>query len=334
MKKIILIGTGSMSRIYATLISERTDSVLVGVVGNSKYSTENFAKEFSCSPYFSGDIKSALGEHPDCDGIILATVEWVRREYLEQLLPTKIPILIEKPVVTNVKDLEFIKESSMECADLISVIHSLRLSPRFSSAKLSVEAGELGQIRHMRANRNPSLDSVKRVLGKFPLAYWITCHDLDLMRWYANSEAKSVYARSKSKLKSEDDYLIAHVNFGNGIDAVEEVSWCSPSISSVASNCNFTIKGTSGVLEINDNEQNLSIFKSNNVITSPDTYEFLKIGNFHYGLFHTVIDHWVQSMHGVHKNRLTLDNAIKAIQLCRLVELSIERGEVVYAEEA
>lgn len=331
MKKIILIGTGEMSRIYATLVNERIDAKIVAVVGNSKDSTEKFAKMFQCVPYSNGDVKSALKEHGSCDGILLSTPEWSKMEYFEVLLPTSIPLLVEKPLVSSAEDLEKVKKKVKGCEDLISVIHSLRLSSRFSAVKEALLRNDIGEIRHMAANRNPNLRSVRRVLGKFPLVYWIACHDLDLMRWFSDSEVESVYAVTKHKLTVEDDYLIAHIHFKNGIDAVEEVSWCSPPTSMITNNCNFKIKGTNGIIEVNDNERNFSLSSDANRIISPDTYEFYKAGNCHYGLFYQVIDQWIKSMYLEIPNPLTLDNAIKSIELCSLIEKSFMRKEVVYA---
>lgn len=333
MKNIILIGTGEMSRIYATLINERTDAKLVAVVGNSKDSTNEFAKQFNCAAFFDGDVKSALSEHKNCDGIILSTPEWSRKDYFNILLPTNIPLMVEKPLVTSLEDLENFKIQVKGSESLISVIHSLRMSPRFAAAKDALVKNDIGELRHMSANRNPNLRSVKRVLGKFPLVYWIACHDLDLMRWFSGSEVESVYAVTKNKLTTEDDYLIAHIHFKNGIDAVEEVSWCSPPLSATASSCNFKLKGTAGVMEINDNERNISLNLDNNRITSPDTYEFYKTGNFHYGIFHQVIDQWIKSMYLKISNPLSLENAIKSIELCSMVEKSFIRKEIVYAEK-
>lgn len=333
MKNIILIGTGEMSRIYATLLTERNDAKLVAVVGNSKESTSEFAQKFHCEAYYNGDIKSALRDHGDCHGIILSTPEWSRKEYFDVLLPTKIPLMVEKPLVTSAEDLKLIKKQVAGCESLLTVIHSLRLSPRFSAAKEAILRNEIGEIRHLAANRNPSLKSVQRVLGKFPLVYWMACHDLDLMRWFVDSEVEYVFATTKNKLTTEDDYLLAHIHFKNGVDAIEEVSWCSPPISPTANNCHFKIKGTAGVIEIDDNERNISLNLENSRITSPDTYEFYKVGNYHYGLFHQVIDQWIKSMYKPMPNPLSLENAIKSIELCSLIEKSFTRKEIVYAED-
>ena len=70
------------------------------------------------------------------------------------------------------------------------VCHSLRFSPRYSQAKLSIDNKKIGELRHIYGRQNPNRTSVKRVHGKFNLSYWILPHDIDLMRWFLNDEVE------------------------------------------------------------------------------------------------------------------------------------------------
>jgi len=330
MKKIILIGTGQMAQIYADLICERNDAEICAVVGNSQKTVTNLSLKCKGQAFSDGDLAGALVKFPEAEGIILATPEWVRGEYLALMASSKKKLLIEKPLVTNVTDLRFFLENSNGSTENVSVVHSLRLSPRFSQAKLMQSQGEIGELRHIYSRRNPSLKSVQRVLGKFPLVYWMACHDIDLMRWFAESEVEYVYVATRNKLQSADDYLLAHLHFKNGVDAIQEVSWCSPPVSSLAPTCLFHIKGTEGLLEINDHETNVNIFKGDERVFAPDTYEHFPIGGNHYGIFHQVIDTWLKTSNGAQKEWLNYDNARKSIEVCEAMERAIQTGGRVY----
>ena len=111
------------------------------------------------------------------------------------------------------------------------ICHVLRHSPRFYSLKKSIENGDIGEIRHIYARRNSNNVRVKRVLGKTDLSFWLTPHDVDIMRWLTNSEVSEVYAVSRNKLLSDDDYLTANLKFKNNVNAVLQISWCNPPLS-------------------------------------------------------------------------------------------------------
>lgn len=316
-----------MGNIYAQLIKERTDATLVAMVGNSPEKTEDLARSLSCVGIANGDVEELIRLFPDIDAYVVATPEWLRGSVMDSLWPTGKPILVEKPVATSAAEIAHLETLCREQVERVSVVHSLRYSPRFSQAIKLIVGGKVGDIRHIYARRNPSVESVRRVLGRFPLSFWLSCHDVDIMRCFTNSEVRWVEAITRGKLMSEDDYLSVRLRFENGVDAVEEISWCSPPLSAKASTCFMSVKGTKGYLEIDDSDMNVTSYRSGNKVESPDTYEFFEINGNHYGVYFHVIDSWIKSLLGRTPFLVTWNDGLAAAKVCEAINRAVGSGK-------
>ena len=333
MKKInfSIIGSGLMARIYALTLQSRTDSNLITIVGNTIEKTDLLAKEFDCKAYYNGDWNKMLIEDSDrIDAVIIATPEWVRVSVIRDVVKFNKHILLEKPLAVNIQDASLIKDMINNYNKKFMVCHSLRFSPRYSQAKLAVEKKDIGELRHIYGRQNPNRNSVKRVFGKFNLTYWILPHDIDLMRWFFNDEVEYVYAVTRNELKNEDDYLIVHMHFKGGMDAIEECSWTAPLLSLKYNNCQMEIRGTEGAIEINSTNMNVDIFTESNVVSSPETYEYYNVHGSYFGLFYNLVDHFIKSIIDDKEPLVGIDEAYKTIQVCDAIERAILSGKKEY----
>lgn len=322
---VAVIGTGAMARIYADALSERADAKVVAVAGRSPDKTAAFASRYGVKGYDGGACGDLLREQA-ADAYVVATPEWVRVAPLMELAATGKPILVEKPLAASAEDASQLQLLPADVRARITVAHSLRFSPRFSQAREAVAAGAIGEIRHVYSRRNPSLRSVERVKGRFPLAYWLSCHDIDLLRWILQAEVRSAYAISRNKLASEDDYLIAHLHFTNGVDAIHEVSWCSPPLSDQAPMCRMSIKGTTGLIEVDDSHTGIDVYQAGGVLSSPDTYEVYPAAGFHYGLFAALVDRWLRSVTTGLPAYPSFDDGLSAVDVCTAIMASVASG--------
>lgn len=330
-EKILLIGTGQMSKIYARAMRDFPQSRIIGIVGSSQEKARAFAKEWSIPQAYGADefLNGAPGTR-DADGYILATSEWIREDYLRILGSLGKPVLVEKPLVPSLELLRQIKKIENFRSDLITVVHSLRMSPRFTAAKKLLTQGKVGEIRHWYARRNPSRRSVKRVLGKFDLAFWLSCHDVDLMSWMMESRVQDVTAFSRGKLDSEDDFILAHLRFENGAHAVSEVSWCSEPLAAATPSCVMSARGTKGQIEINDADPNVWAYLSDQSMAAEDTYESYELeSGVSAGIFKSVVESWLKTSSQGKPGFCTFQEAENAIRVCDAISRSIKTGAKV-----
>lgn len=326
---IAMIGTGLMAEIYADILAQRGDCNLVAVCGNSADKTARFAEHYGMPGYANGDAERLYTNHPETEITVITTPEWVRESPLAAALAHRQHVLVEKPFAHDLATAEKLADMLQGSGQVFDICHVLRYSPRFHALRQAVHRGDIGEIRHIYARRNSNNKRVLRVLGKTDLAYWLTPHDVDIMRWLTGSEVTEVYARSRSGLKSKDDYLIANLRFADGTDAVLEISWCTPPVSGTAPEARFEVWGSRGSAELADFDMNLRIFAEGDRVTAPDTYEDYAIHGLRQGFFKNMIDCFIDRVkrHDVGGN--TVADALAPIRVCEMIRRSIDEGRVV-----
>ena len=153
------------------------------------------------------------------------------------------------------------------------------------------------------------------------------------MRWLTNSEVAEVYAVSRNKLSSHDDYLTANLKFENNVNAVLQISWCNPPLSGSAREATFEIWGTQGYIELEDFNMNIKVFSENKEVNTYDTYEHFEIDGIHHGIFENLITYFVERINKKSVNNIALNDAFAATSACQMVSKSIKEEKIVNIEE-
>lgn len=328
---VAVIGTGLMAEIYGDILIQRGDCRLVAVCGNSADKTARFAERYGVPGYAGGDVGRLYANHPGVEISVITTPEWVREIPLAAALAHRQQILLEKPFAHDLATAQKLATMLEGYGQVFEICHVLRYSPRFHALQQAVSRGDIGEIRHIYARRNSNRKRVLRVLGKTDLAYWLTPHDVDIMRWLTGSEVVEVFARSRGGLKCEDDYLIANLRFADGTDAVLEISWCTPPISGTAPEARFEVWGTRGSAELADFDMNLRIFAEDGRVSAPDTYEDYIIHGLRQGFFKNMIDCFIDRVKRQDVGGNTVADALAPIRVCDMIRRSLDENRVVVA---
>ena len=327
--KFGFIGTGNMAYIYANIINQRYDCDICAVVGNTDKKTKEFAKNFNISGYSNSAYEKMFLNHSEIEVVIIATPEWIRLDPIISSIKFKKHILLEKPFANSLDEAKEINNLLKNYPYVFDICHVLRYSPRFFSLKKSISDGDIGDIRNIYARRNSNNERVKRVIGKTNLAFWLTPHDVDIMRWITSSEVVEVYTLSRNKISSIDDYLIANLIFENGVTATLQILWCIPPINNISRQSIFEVWGTKGYIEVEDYNMNINVYSNNNLKTH-DTYEDYKLYDFNKGIFENFITSFIRRIYLKDNDNIdVLRNAYKSIEVCDLISKSIIKGESV-----
>lgn len=328
---IAIVGTGLMAEIYADILSQRADCKVVAVCGNGAEKTQKFAQRYNAACYVDGDFAGIYKNHPQTELTVITTPEWVRQDPLALAVEHKQHILLEKPFAQDLATAEQLAGMLKAYDRVFDICHVLRYSPRFHALKKIIERGEIGEIRHIYARRNSNSKRVLRVLGKTDLAFWLTPHDVDIMRWLTGSEVTEVFARARNDLKTADDYLIANLRFADGTDAVLEISWCTSPVSGTAPEAKFEVWGTKGSVELTDSDMNVKVFTENAQVNAPDTYEDYVIHGLKQGFFKNMVDCFIDRVRRNDVAGNDVQNALAPIKVCDMIRHSIDAKQLIRA---
>lgn len=212
---IAIVGPGRMGTIYARLARELATTQLVAICGRSAASTHALADAYGVPGYAEGGHQHMLAAHPEIDAVIVSASEWAHTEPVLAAIDAGKHVLVEKPMATTEEDAAEMVQRADQANVTLLVGHSLRFDLRFAAMREAVHEGKIGDVLHAYARRNPPQIAVERVVGRFPLAYWLMPHDIDMMLWTVDGPVTKVMAHSRSGGKERIDFIIAVLTFAN-----------------------------------------------------------------------------------------------------------------------
>lgn len=187
------------------------------------------------------DSVEELCAYEELDALVVASPNHCHAEQLLLMLEmTHLPILIEKPLVTSLDQVEPIREAVAQHPAPVWVAMEYRYMPPITQLRKHIAAGDLGDIRMLsiREHRFPFLPKVGD-WNRFNANTGGTlvekcCHFFDLMRLLLESEVTSVFASAGQDVNHLDEqyngerpdildnaYVI--LNFANGRRAMLEL---------------------------------------------------------------------------------------------------------------
>ncbi|MCC6454516.1 MAG: Gfo/Idh/MocA family oxidoreductase [Caldilineaceae bacterium] len=333
---VAIVGLGRMGQLYNRLVAESPTAQLIALCGRDQRATDALAAEAGAAAYTSDNIDAMLANHPDIEAVIVATSEWAHVAPVLAALDAGKHVLVEKPMALSPAEAAtMVQRAEAKGAHLI-VAHSLRFDPRFAAAREAVATGAVGEILHLYARRNPSPAAAERVIRRFPLAYWLMPHDIDMMLWTTGSAVQKVMAYSRAGGKERADFILAVLTFANDAIGVVESSWGTPGGGRLQNEL-FTVRGTTGAVEVTGNENGIALYRgdgsSGNRMEYPDIGYAPVIHEQLDGVFRRLFSHFTGVVRGRYSPVVTGRDGLAAVRVAAAIDRSlVERREIELSE--
>jgi predicted dehydrogenase len=177
------------------------------------------------------------------------------------------------------------------------------------------------------------------VLGRFPLAYWLMPHDIDMMLWTTGSPVQKVMAYSRTGGNARADFIIAMLTFANGAVGVIESSWGTPGGGRLLNEL-FTVRGTAGAVEVVGNENGVAVYRGadntsthTNSMEYPDTGYTPVIHEQMDGLFRRLFAHFTGVVRRQYPPIVKGQDGLAAVRVAAAIDRSLtERREIDLSE--
>lgn len=136
-----------------------------------------------------------------CDAVIIASMDRDHYAQTMEALELGYDILLEKPISPSPEECLRIQQKANEKGRKVIVCHVLRYTNFFAEIKKIIDSNELGRIVTIQHNENIGNYHMAHsfVRGNWrrsdlasPLMMQKSCHDMDILAWLANSEAKRI----------------------------------------------------------------------------------------------------------------------------------------------
>lgn len=338
MKEINLafIATGFMGTLYARIAAQLPDVRVSALLDVNPEKVLPLAEELGAPAYVGTDYDKMLTDHPDIDGVIVATPENAHVEPAVAVLRARKNLLLEKPLATSIQDAQTIL-SAAEGNEIITMIaYSLRFDPRYVAVKSSCERGELGDIIHVVARRNMPLAVLKRLEARVEGPFWVGVHDIDMMRWITGSNVEKVMAvvtkKGLESWKINGSYF-ALLTFKNGVVASLENSWTPCDLTGRAQPYVFKVEGTRGQVQVRSYDLAVTIYQENGIV-EPDTVYMPTIYGNYTGVYRDQIAYFVNCIRNDQQTDIPISQGLNGVMAAEaIVQSAKEHREIMIPKD-
>ncbi len=191
----IIVGGGHRAFTYAELALQSPEKLkIVGIADPNPFRCEKARKTFGFPKENCFSSAEELAAVPKfADAIINGTMDHQHFETAVPLLKCGYDMLLEKPFVVNMQELDELVDIVKEHGNRVMICHVLRYTPFYLAIKERILAGEIGDIISINMSEHVSYHhaSTSYVRGKWgnsdicktPMLLAKCCHDMDIMMW-------------------------------------------------------------------------------------------------------------------------------------------------------
>ena len=141
-KRILIVGLGSMGKKYLDIVTNNFPAVKIGVISNR--TSSELSEEYATIDFFFNNISDALEFQPD--GVIVCNPASSHVDSALPFIESGSSILIEKPISNDINKAKNIVKLCRE-KNIISMMgYNLRYLPSLIEFKRNIDSGLIGDI--------------------------------------------------------------------------------------------------------------------------------------------------------------------------------------------
>jgi predicted dehydrogenase len=289
--RVGVIGLGFFGSRHARVLGDHPAAELVGVADLDParvagVSAATGAKGFS-------DPRALLAS--DIDAVSICLPDQLHEEMTIAAADAKKAILLEKPIAHTTEAARHVVEAVERNGVRLMIGHILRHDVRYVQVYHAAVPDRLGQPIHLRAKRNGTRSTARRLGAKSSILFYMGVHDIDAMQWIGRSLISRVYAQKRQTLGTgNEDALYAVLNFENGAIGSLDYSWAWPDGLMNGFRSAFEIVGTKSAAAMDVSDQGL-YFTDDTGTVGGDTHLWPEINGRITGGLANELDHFVKA---------------------------------------
>jgi UDP-N-acetylglucosamine 3-dehydrogenase len=217
--RVGVIGAGVMGRNHARVLSELPGIELVGVADPDQGRASQAAGQAEGAEAFA-DHRELVARK--VDAVVIAAPTHLHHEISLDLIESGVHLLVEKPIATTVEQGREIVTAAARAGVTLMVGHVERFNPAVQSIKQAVAGEEILSIGITRVGPfPPRMSDVGVVID-------LAVHDIDLIRWFTESEIAEVQPQISSVVAEREDIALLQFRTANGVLAHINTNWLTP----------------------------------------------------------------------------------------------------------
>jgi predicted dehydrogenase len=257
-----IIGAGIMGNAHAAGMRSDRRMRLVGVaslpLAGARDLAGRYGADFACEDY------RELLARPDIDLVTIATPDHLHREICMAAAAAGKHFMVEKPLTTSLAEADELIAAVRRSGVKAMTCFNHRWIAAYARAFDEIQAGQLGRVVLAYARKNDRIFVPTKMLSWAAAttpAWFLTCHDVDLVTWFMGATATEVYATAvwgvlRRRGIETPDAVQAQVRFDGGRVATFEACWIYPDSYPTMTDSFIELVGEKGMMHLKrDSEQ-------------------------------------------------------------------------------
>src|SRR6187401_1359446 len=216
--RVGVVGAGVMGSNHARVLAGLPGVTLVGIVDPLPEHRARATALVGCRAF--ADLAELFDE--GVDAITIAAPTHLHHEIALACITRNIHILVEKPVASTVEEGRDIVNAARSAGVTLMVGHVERFNPAVAAVKQAIKGEDILSIAITRVGPfPPRMSNVGVVID-------LAVHDIDLIRWFTDSEITEVQPQIKSAVAEREDIALLQFRTASGVLAQINTNWLTP----------------------------------------------------------------------------------------------------------
>jgi UDP-N-acetylglucosamine 3-dehydrogenase len=216
--RIGVIGAGVMGSNHARVLAELPDLQLVGVADPDKQQQDLVKRVLGCAAVSEYEALLELG----LDAVTIAAPTHLHHRIALACIQRGIHVLVEKPIASSPEEGHEIIAAARRAGVTLMVGHVERFNPAVQTIKDAIRGEEILSIAITRVGPfPPRMSNVGVVID-------LAVHDIDLVRWFTESEIVEVQPQLSSAVAEREDIALLQFRTASGVLAHINTNWLTP----------------------------------------------------------------------------------------------------------
>jgi UDP-N-acetylglucosamine 3-dehydrogenase len=216
--RVGVIGVGIMGSNHARVLADLSGVTVVGIADPGASHRALLAQFVGCEVCDSAEQLLDLG----IDAAVIAAPTHLHHDIALTCIKRGVHVLVEKPIATNVEEGRAIVAAAERGGVTLMVGHVERFNPAVQALKDAIRGEDILSISITRVGPfPPRMSNVGVVID-------LAVHDIDLIRWFTDSEITEVQPQIKSAVAEREDIALLQFRTASGVLAHINTNWITP----------------------------------------------------------------------------------------------------------
>ena len=216
--RIGVVGVGVMGSNHARVLAGLSGVALIGVADPNLEQANFVARMLGCAAVATVD--ELLDLKPDAVSIAAPTE--LHHQVALQCIGRGVHVLVEKPIASTVAEGQEIVAAARRAGVTLMIGHVERFNPAVESIKQALRGESILSIGITRVGPFPPR------MSKVGVVIDLAVHDIDLIRWFTDSDITEVQPQVSSAVAEREDIALLQFRTASGVLAQINTNWLTP----------------------------------------------------------------------------------------------------------